>query len=116
MNKYGSNVVEKCLNRASDEQTDLLLDEILCTQLRGNGKGGSKMRVDSGVLLTQMANHQFANYILQNIIQECKGQQQQRMIDAINEHIPNLRALKYGKHILEKINRVQHGHGKNRYY
>jgi hypothetical protein len=120
-NKYGSNVVEKCLHRATEEQAELLLDRILGTHGHGAGRSqkgkGSHHRGGGreGVLLREMANHQFANYVIQNVIAECKGRQLERMLAGIDEHIPNLRALKYGKHILEKINKVRFGAVNPRY-
>jgi len=104
-NKYGSNVVEKCLHRATEQQAELLLNQILRPpRARKAGHGR-----DHGMLLREMANHQFANYVIQNIIEECKGSQLERMLNAIDSHIPQLRALKYGKHISDKINKVRPG-------
>jgi len=111
-NKYGSNVVEKCLHRATEQQAELLLDHILGAH-RGH-KGHGHNHNNKG-LLREMANHQFANYVIQNVIEECNGRQLDRMLVGIDEQIPNLRALKYGKHILEKINKVRFGAVNPRY-
>jgi len=102
-NKYGSNVVEKCLSRATGQQIDLLLDRILAPK---PGRGGQH---DPSKTLRGMMNDQFANYVIQNVIRECSGRHRQRMVAFIEEHVPNLRAMKYGKHILEKINRARSG-------
>jgi len=76
-----------------------------------------KQRGGRGLLLREMANHQFANYVVQNVIKECRGAQQERFIAGIKEQIPNLRALKFGKHIQETVNKTRYGtQQQKRYY
>ena len=113
MNKYGSNVVEKCLFRATDKQKDFLLDQLLGFK---RGHGVASNRKDHGALLRQMADHEFANFVIQNIIKQCQGKQQQRMINAIRESVPNLKMLQRGKYIEDTIKGVQCGQNNKRYY
>merc|ERR1719445_1453276 len=92
-NKYGSNVVERCLQKANDKQRDYLLDQVL-----------SKKNKQA---LVEMVKHKYANYVIQKLLNFCNQKQQQRLIYQIERNIPNLRTLNYGKHIMDKIKKLK---------
>eukprot|EP01084_Bolivina_argentea_P216358 367587_1 len=89
-NKYGSNVVERCLQKANDKQRDYLLDQVL-----------------SNNILIQMVKHKYANYVVQKLLTFCNTKQQHRLIYQIERTIPNLRTFNYGKHIMDKIKKIK---------
>jgi len=100
-NKYGSNVVENCLEFADDKDRDLFLDQIL------NKK--------SKQILCEMVKHKYANYVIQKLLNYCNVKQQQRLIHHIERNIPNLRTMNYGKHIMDKIKKIKQQHGSGNY-
>jgi len=113
MNKYGSNVVEGCLEKANDKQRDYLLDQIL-------GKNNQRD------LVVHMVHSKYANYVVQKLLKFGSAKQVQRLIRAIEQKIrmttdprnPNKKGLcelEYGKHIYAKIQSIkQYGHVQGR--
>merc|ERR1719334_1837187 len=96
VNKYGSNVVESCVEHASDRQRQMLLDQIL-----------------KGDCLVKMVRHKFGNYVVQKMLTLGSQKQVQRLVKAIESRIPpgGQRSAPYVKHIFAKINGAGEGHG-----
>ena len=97
-NKHGSQVVEKCLLKASHKDIDYLLDTILLQQNKS--------------CLINMVEHEFANYVIQRLLKFSNDSQRQRLMNEIECNIPNLRELKFGKHIMDKMKKLK----QKRYY
>lgn len=91
--KYASNVVEKCLEHGNPAERELLIDEILA-QSDGN---------DS---LLSMMKDQFANYVVQKILDISNDKQCGVLLSRIKVHIPALRKYTYGKHIVARFEQL----------
>lgn len=90
--KFASNVVEKCVEKANLAERVVLIDEV-CTD---NWEGPSSP-------LHMMMKDQYANYVLQKMIDVAEQGQRKTLMHKIRPHISTLRKYTYGKHILEKM-------------
>jgi len=52
-----------------------------------------------------MMKDQFANYVVQKMIDVAEPAQRRTLVHKIRPHIPTLRKFTYGKHILAKLER-----------
>jgi len=82
--KFASNVVEKCVQYGTDEHRAWLIDEI-CQDPAG---------------LETMMKDQYANYVIQKILDVCDQEQRERLIAQIRPHLSSLKKYTYGKHII----------------
>ncbi|KRX19151.1 Pumilio -like protein 2 [Trichinella nelsoni] len=95
--KFASNVVEKCVCFATAEERNCLISEILnCNDTTDTGVG------NSGVLVAMMKD-QYANYVVQKLLDVADPSQRKRLMQNIRPHVPQLRRFTYGKHILCKF-------------
>ncbi|KAJ0749462.1 putative armadillo-like helical, pumilio domain-containing protein [Helianthus annuus] len=85
--KFASNVIEKCLEYCDSEARGILIEEII-------GLGD-----DSDNLLA-MVKDQFANYVIQKVLQTCTGDQKESLLGRIKIHLNSLKKYTYGKHIV----------------
>lgn len=90
--KFASNVVEKCVEKAGLTERVVLIDEV-CTE---SWEGPSSP-------LHMMMKDQYANYVLQKMIDVAEPTQRKMLMHKIRPHIATLRKYTYGKHILEKM-------------
>jgi hypothetical protein len=88
MNKFSSNVMEKCLSISRDQLRDTFIMELV-----------------EGERLPLLLQDQFANYVLQTALTISTPTQFQRMHDAIRPHLHLVRNTPYGKKIESKLNR-----------
>lgn len=91
--KYASNVVEKCLEHGDSVERDLLIEEILA---QSEGNDG---------LLT-MLKDQFANYVVQKILEISNDKQRATLLNRIKVHLQSLRKYTYGKHIVARFEQL----------
>ncbi|XP_020951413.1 pumilio homolog 1 isoform X20 [Sus scrofa] len=89
--KFASNVVEKCVTHASRTERAVLIDEV-CTMNDG----------PHSALYTMMKD-QYANYVVQKMIDVAEPAQRKIVMHKIRPHIATLRKYTYGKHILAKL-------------
>uniref|UniRef100_A0A3P8TYN3 Pumilio RNA binding family member 2 n=1 Tax=Amphiprion percula TaxID=161767 RepID=A0A3P8TYN3_AMPPE len=89
--KFASNVVEKCVIHSSRSERALLIDEVCCQ------KDGPH-----SALYTMMKD-QYANYVVQRMIDMAEPAQRKIIMHKIRPHIATLRKYTYGKHILAKL-------------
>jgi pumilio RNA-binding family len=89
--KFASNVVEKCVSHASRSERAMLIDEV-CTMNDG----------PHSALYTMMKD-QFANYVVQKMIDVAEPAQRKILMHKIRPHVATLRKYTYGKHILAKL-------------
>ncbi|XP_078069190.1 pumilio homolog 2-like isoform X6 [Mustelus asterias] len=89
--KFASNVVEKCVTHASRAERALLIDEICC---QNDGPHSA---------LYTMMKDQYANYVVQKMIDVAEPAQRKIIMHKIRPHITTLRKYTYGKHILAKL-------------
>ncbi|KAK7329233.1 hypothetical protein VNO77_23385 [Canavalia gladiata] len=95
--KFASNVVEKCLEYGDAAERELLIAEIF----------GHDEQNDN--LLTMMKD-QFANYVVQKVIDICSENQRAMLLSHIRVHAHALKKYTYGKHI---VARLEHQFGEN---
>ncbi|XP_075717175.1 pumilio homolog 2 isoform X4 [Rhinoderma darwinii] len=89
--KFASNVVEKCVTHSSRAERALLIDEVCC---QNDGPHSA---------LYTMMKDQYANYVVQKMIDMAEPAQRKIIMHKIRPHITTLRKYTYGKHILAKL-------------
>ncbi|CEF62214.1 Maternal protein pumilio [Strongyloides ratti] len=90
MDKFASNVIEKCLTLGDKEQVKTLVTKIF--------------EVPFEDLLYRMISDQFGNYVIQKMLDVCDGQSRKKLIAAIKPKQSFLKKVAFGKHILVKCN------------
>ncbi|KAJ0006860.1 hypothetical protein Pint_30791 [Pistacia integerrima] len=85
--KYASNVVEKCLEYGDAAERELLIEEII-----GQSEENDNLLI--------MMKDQFANYVVQKILEKCSDKQWVALINRIKVHCQALKKYTYGKHIV----------------
>jgi pumilio RNA-binding family len=60
--------------------------------------------------LVTMVRDQFGNYVIQKVLEVSTEKQRHRLVSHINDLVPNLRKLMFGKHIIAKIEQLAGGH------
>nr|KYP62389.1 Pumilio isogeny 2 [Cajanus cajan] len=88
--KFASNVVEKCLEYGDATERELLIAEIF----------GPDEQSDN--LLTMMKD-QFANYVVQKVIDICSESQRAMLLSHVRIHAHALKKYTYGKHIVARL-------------
>ncbi|XP_020908481.2 pumilio homolog 2 [Exaiptasia diaphana] len=91
--KFASNVVEKCVSFASRAERAVLIDEVCNT---------TDSQTQQSALYLMMKD-QFANYVVQKMIDVAEPVQRKLLMHRIRPHISTLRKYTYGKHILAKL-------------
>ncbi|KAJ8398020.1 hypothetical protein AAFF_G00430970 [Aldrovandia affinis] len=89
--KFASNVVEKCVTHSSRAERAMLIEEV-CSVNDG----------PHSALYTMMKD-QYANYVVQKMIDIAEPTQRKIVMHKIRPHIATLRKYTYGKHILAKL-------------
>ncbi|VDN53269.1 unnamed protein product [Dracunculus medinensis] len=90
--KFASNVIEKCLVRGSPDHKNALIVEVC----------GDPDNPNETPLL-EMMKDQYANYVVQKMLDVADSYNRRRIMLAIKPHIPSLRKFNYGKHIITKL-------------
>ncbi|XP_009392359.2 pumilio homolog 3 [Musa acuminata AAA Group] len=83
--RYSSNVVEKCLKLARDDRCDNIIRELI-----------------SDPCFVQISQDPFGNYVVQTARRACKGELIIAFLEAIRPHIAELRASSFGRKVLSK--------------
>ncbi|ESQ51418.1 hypothetical protein EUTSA_v10016189mg [Eutrema salsugineum] len=91
--KFASNVVEKCLTFGGPEERELLVNEMLGT-------------TDENEPLQAMMKDQFANYVVQKVLETCDDQQREHILNRIKVHLNALKKYTYGKHIVARVEKL----------
>ncbi|KAG5459684.1 MAG: Pumilio1 in complex with Cyclinb reverse Rna [Olpidium bornovanus] len=89
--KFASNVVEKCVARASPEDRRALIDEVIT------------LRPDGTCPLIAMMKDQYANYVVQKMLDVVEGEQRERLVARIRPHLSSLKKYTYGKHLTSSM-------------
>lgn len=92
--KFASNVVEKCICFGSKHDRQELIDEVV------------NMRPDGIIPLIVMMKDQFANYVIQKMLDVVDYEQRDVLIEKIKPHLSSLRKFTYGKHLITKIEKI----------
>lgn len=85
--KFASNVIEKCVTHASFESRACLIEEV-CSEPDA---------------LFIMMKDQYANYVVQKMLDVADTVQRKALVGKIRPHVINLRKFTYGKHIITKL-------------
>ncbi|CAH1423877.1 unnamed protein product [Lactuca virosa] len=91
--KFASNVIEKCLEYGDSATRGVLIEEII-------GLG------DNNDNLLAMVKDQFANYVIQKVLQTCTPDQHQVLLGRIKIHLNSLKKYTYGKHIVARFEQL----------
>jgi hypothetical protein len=84
--KFSSNVVEKCMELADDEMRGRLVEELVNVER-----------------LPRLLQDPYANYVIQKALQISKKAQFERLVAVIKPHLSALRNTSFGKRIQSKI-------------
>jgi len=98
--KFASNVVEKCVMFGNETQRNMILDEVL-----KNNETDNDEPVDDRSALGLMMKDQFANYVVQKLVDVAKGQKKKVLIKKIKQFLKQISKSNYGKHLasIEKL-------------
>ncbi|KAK1428705.1 hypothetical protein QVD17_17544 [Tagetes erecta] len=91
--KFASNVVEKCLTFGDVSERQLLVNEMLGT-------------TDENEPLQAMMKDQFANYVVQKVLETCSDQEREHILSRIKVHLNALKKYTYGKHIVARVEKL----------
>ncbi|KAI8147431.1 armadillo-type protein [Fennellomyces sp. T-0311] len=89
--KFASNVVEKCVDYGSKLERQDLIEEVLQT------------RPDGSCPLVTMMKDQYANYVVQKMLDVVEEEQRVLLITKIKPHLQSLKRFTYGRHLLLKV-------------
>ncbi|KAF9584922.1 Chitin synthase, class 1 [Lunasporangiospora selenospora] len=116
--KFASNVVEKCVAYGTVEERRLLIQEVMTdtsvvSTLLPPAGAASKNILPSGLAvsvtpvlsspalpLVSMMKDQFANYVVQKMLDVVDEGQREELVTKIKPHLPALKKYTYGKHLI----------------
>ncbi|KAL9559043.1 hypothetical protein MBANPS3_000606 [Mucor bainieri] len=93
--KFASNVVEKCVAYGCQEDRQALIEEVLMT------------RPDGSYPLMSMMKDQYANYVVQKMLDVVDGNQRDLLVAKIKPHLQGLKKYTYGKHLISTCLEVE---------
>lgn len=99
--KFGSHLVEKCLNVANKSQADVLVKELLKPALKFR-----ETKVGEDVLLTLMKDP-YANFVVQRAFDASSGHLRKLIVREVLERSEELSRFTYGRHILSHVNKTK---------
>ncbi|KAL9224108.1 hypothetical protein vseg_000177 [Gypsophila vaccaria] len=91
--KFASNVVEKCLEYGDAASRELIISEVV----------GQNEEND---FLLAMMKDQYANYVVQKILENCAESQREILLDRVRVHLTALKKYTYGKHIVARFEQL----------
>ncbi|RDX64117.1 Pumilio-like 1, partial [Mucuna pruriens] len=91
--KFASNVIEKCLTFGTPTERQVLVNEML-----GSTYENEPLQV--------MMKDQFANYVVQKVLETCDDQQLELILNRIKVHLNALKKYTYGKHIVARVEKL----------
>jgi hypothetical protein len=92
MHKFASNVIEKCIRRASAAQRQGIFGEII----------GAQGRWETARIL-RMAGDQFGNYVIQRIIEFGSDLQQTAIYHVVYQNYDELAEEGYARHVISRL-------------
>ncbi|KAF9212168.1 mRNA binding protein puf3 [Podila verticillata] len=92
--KFASNVVEKCVAYGSKTDRQRLIEEVITS------------RPDGSSPLVLMMKDQFANYVVQKMLDVVDGEQRDILVAKIKPHLQSLKKYTYGKHLITKVEKL----------
>lgn len=91
-NKFASNVIEKCFEYGKESEKAIVIQQIVDEEKETQ-------------IVFEMMKHQYANYVIQKMIELSDQPNRRKLIDIMIPYIPHLKGTPYGKHILSCLNR-----------
>uniref|UniRef100_J3M5N0 PUM-HD domain-containing protein n=1 Tax=Oryza brachyantha TaxID=4533 RepID=J3M5N0_ORYBR len=91
--KYASNVIEKCLVFGSYNDKQKIINEVLST----SGETEALM---------VMVNDQYANYVVQKVIETCDDRQRKLILECLRMRHRQIRHCTYAKHVVARLERL----------
>jgi pumilio RNA-binding family len=91
--KFASNVIEKCLTYCGSRERQIMIHEMLGTS-------------DENEPLQAMMKDQYANYVVQKLLEVCDEGQREQLLSRMKVHLPNLKKYTYGKHIVARVEKL----------
>mmetsp|Transcript_27112 Transcript_27112/g.66497 ORF Transcript_27112/g.66497 Transcript_27112/m.66497 type:complete len:110 (+) Transcript_27112:1802-2131(+) len=61
---------------------------------------------DENEPLQAMMKDQFANYVVQKLLEVCDEEQRKQLLSRMKLHLPNLKKYTYGKHIVVRVEKL----------
>ncbi|KAL5033814.1 mRNA binding protein puf3, variant 3 [Batrachochytrium dendrobatidis] len=92
--KFASNVVEKCVAFGSPADRQDIIDEVATT------------KSDGTTALFTMMKDQFANYVVQKMLDVASEPQKVMLVTKIKPQLPSLKKFTYGKHLISKVEKL----------
>jgi hypothetical protein len=92
MHKFASNVIEKCIRRASEAQRQAIFAEII----------GSPGHWETARILMMVAD-QFGNYVIQRIIEFGSDVQQTAIYHVVYQNYDDLAEEGYARHVISRL-------------
>ncbi|KAJ2799193.1 mRNA binding protein puf3 [Coemansia guatemalensis] len=89
--KFASNVVEKCIAYGEPKDRKSLIEEIVTVRRDGSSN------------LVNMMKDQYANYVVQKMLDVVDEPQRDAILSKIQPHMATLRKFTYGKHLISKV-------------
>ncbi|KAL3644208.1 hypothetical protein CASFOL_012140 [Castilleja foliolosa] len=96
--KFASNVIEKCIDYSDSTSRGMLIKEII-----GDGDKNDNL-LDS--LQKIMMKDQYANYVIQRILEKCSSEHREILLGQIRNHLTALKKYTYGKHIVTRFEQL----------
>ncbi|VDP07967.1 unnamed protein product [Soboliphyme baturini] len=104
--QYGNYVVQHVLEHGQPEDKARIINEMKGEMLRFSqhkfARYFSSFLPSGGPLLAMMKD-QYANYVVQKMLDMGDPQQRKKLMQHIRPHVPSLRKYNYGKHIIAKL-------------
>ncbi|GMH30583.1 hypothetical protein Nepgr_032426 [Nepenthes gracilis] len=91
--KFASNVIEKCLTFGDPVERRTMVNEML-----GSTEENEPLQV--------MMKDQFANYVVQKVLETCEDNQLELVLCRIKIHLNALKKYTYGKHIVARVEKL----------
>lgn len=108
MHKFGSNVIEKCLQFSEKKQKDEIIQEILVAKISEDESYSSTNQV---VTLTDLMKDKYGNYVIQRVIDISNDNQRKQLIDKIQKVAVHMR--KHKSHARHVFNFLEKHYGIN---
>jgi len=89
--KFASNVIEKCVTNGTKAERQQMIDEVI--QVKPDGTSD----------LISMMKDQFANYVVQKMLDVVDKDQHDLLISKIKPHLQSLKKYTYGKHLIQRL-------------
>jgi len=97
--KFASNVIEKCMAYCDNELKKIMVDQMLGKKTADDGEKEEQ--------LPKLMSDQYANYVVQKLLEICDEDQFDEFLDRIRVHVPEMRNYAYGKHIVQHVERLE---------